>query len=101
MQASGKKPFEEWLENLKDSISRARIRARIDQVAIGNFGDSKTVGNGVSELRFSFGPGFRIYYAIDGEALVLLLAGGDKSSQEDDITRAKKYWNNYKERSDE
>lgn len=86
----GKRPFEEWLKNLKDGLSRARIRARIDKVAFGNFGDFKAIGDGISELRYTFGPGFRVYYALKDETIVLLLIGGDKSSQENDIEKAKK-----------
>jgi putative addiction module killer protein len=98
VEASGKKPYEDWLNKLKDGISRARIRARIDKIAKGNFGDFKAVGDGVCELRFTFGPGFRVYYALKGETVVLLLIGGDKSGQLKDIETAKKYWMNYKER---
>jgi putative addiction module killer protein/probable addiction module antidote protein len=87
-QANGKRPFEEWLNNLKDGISRARIRSRLDMVAIGNFGNFRSVGEGVSELRFTFGPGFRVYYAQKDEVIVILLIGGDKSSQEKDIEKA-------------
>ena len=100
-QANGKRPYEEWLSDLKDGMSRARIRARIDKVAIGNFGDFKPIGDGVSELRFTFGPGFRVYYAQKDEMIVLLLFGGDKSSQEKDIEKAKEYWQDYKERKND
>jgi putative addiction module killer protein len=98
-QADGKKPFEEWLNDLKDGLSRARIRSRLDKVATGNFGDFRSVGDGVSELRFTFGPGFRVYYALKDEVIVVLLIGGDKSSQEKDIEKAKELWNDYKERT--
>lgn len=100
-QVDGKKPYEEWLNDLKDGMSRARIRARIDKVATGNFGDHKPVGDSVSELRFTFGPGFRVYYALKNETIVLLLIGGDKSSQEKDIEKAKEFWSDYKERTNE
>lgn len=100
-QADGKKPYEEWLGGIKDGTSRARIRARIDKVATGNFGDFKSVGDGVSELRFTFGPGYRVYYGLDGEKIVLLLFGGDKSTQDKDIEKAKEYWKDYKERTNE
>jgi putative addiction module killer protein len=71
---------------------------RIDRVREGNLGDARPVGMGVSELRIPVGPGYRVYYARDGETLVLLLCGGDKGSQDDDIRRARAYWTDYKAR---
>ncbi len=94
--SDGHKPFEDWLNNLKDPMSRARIRTRLDRVVTGNFGDSKSVGEGVFELRFTFGSAFRVYYGLEGEEVVILLTGGDKSSQERDIAKAKQYWLDYK-----
>jgi putative addiction module killer protein len=81
--------FLDWLTALRDVQARARISKRIDRVALGNFGDTKPVGDGVSELRFPFGPGYRVYYARRGDVVVILLCGGDKGSQERDIERAK------------
>ena len=81
--------FIEWLTNLRDVAARARIAKRIDRVAAGNFGDTKPVGAGVSELRFTFGPGYRVYYTRRGDVVVILLCGGDKGSQGKDIERAK------------
>ena len=81
--------FLEWIGALRDVQARARIAKRIDRIALGNFGDSKPVGNGVSELRFTFGPGYRVYYTRRGDVVVILLCGGDKGSQERDIKRAK------------
>ena len=81
--------FIEWLTGLRDIQARARIAKRIDRIAQGNFGDAKSVGDGVSELRFDFGPGYRIYYARRGNVVVILLCGGDKDSQARDIERAK------------
>jgi putative addiction module killer protein len=95
--ALGKRPYEEWLYKLRDPMVRARIRARIDKVATGNFGDFKSVGDGVFELRFSFGPGFRVYYALKDKEIVLLLIGGNKSDQLKDIEKAKEYWKDYRE----
>jgi putative addiction module killer protein len=100
-QVDGKQPYESWLSELKDPMSRARIRSRIDKVETGNFGDFRSVGDGVSELRFTFGAGFRIYYGLKGETIVILLIGGDKSSQEKDIEKAKEFWSDYKERENE
>ena len=81
--------FIDWLGALRDVRARARIAKRIDRIADGNFGDAKSVGDGVSELRFAFGPGYRVYYVQRGDVVVILLCGGDKSSQERDIERAK------------
>ena len=81
--------FIDWLVALRDIPARARIAKRIDRIALGNFGDAKSVGGGVSELRFTFGPGYRVYYTRRGDIVVILLCGGDKSSQEQDIERAK------------
>ena len=81
--------FIEWLTGLRDIQARARIAKRIDRIAQGNFGDARSVGDGVSELRFDFGPGYRIYYARRGDVVLILLCGGDKDSQARDIERAK------------
>lgn len=95
---SGKAPFKEWLEGL-DIKTKAITRARIDRVRLGNFGDCKVLadGEGVSELRISFGAGYRVYFGRDGLALIILLIGGDKGSQKCDISKAKEYWRAYKE----
>src|SRR5688572_10137366 len=81
--------FEDWLLRLRSSAARAIIVRRIARVADGNFGDVKPVGDGVSELRIDHGPGYRVYFVRRGEALIVLLCGGDKSSQARDIARAK------------
>ena len=80
--------FIDWLTGLRDIQARVRIAKRIDRIAQGNLGDAKSVGNGVSELRFTFGPGYRAYFTIRGEAIVILLCGGDKGSQKRDLERA-------------
>jgi putative addiction module killer protein len=82
--------FSAWLRSLADSRARARIAARIDRLAAGNAGDVAPVGEGVSELRIHYGPGYRVYYVQRGRALVILLCGGDKSSQASDIRTAKR-----------
>jgi len=74
---------------------RALIRKRLNRVRMGNLGDCRSVGDGVKELRIAFGPGYRVYFGEDGETIVVLLCGGDKSSQEADIRRAKEYWIDY------
>ena len=90
---TGRKPFSDWRTQL-DKTARAIIRTRIDRVSLGNFGDSKPIknGDGVWELRINFGPGYRIYFGKIGNAIVVLLAGGDKGSQSRDIEKAKRYW---------
>lgn len=91
----GKIPFREWLLSLKDIQVRARIRARLDRLRLGNFGDCKSVGEGVFEMRFHFGPGHRVYFGMDGRTIVVLLSGGDKKRQERDVRRAQEYWKDY------
>lgn len=80
--------FVVWLDGLRDIHARARIQARIERLAAGNPGDVEPVGEGVSELRIDHGPGYRVYFKRRGRALVILLAGGDKSSQSKDIRTA-------------
>lgn len=81
--------YERWFEGLRDLNAQLRIGARIRRVSLGNLGDVKPVGEGVSELRIPYGPGYRVYLTQRGETLIILLAGGDKSSQRRDIERAK------------
>ncbi|MCY4372263.1 MAG: type II toxin-antitoxin system RelE/ParE family toxin [Spirochaetaceae bacterium] len=81
--------FLRWLKGLRDKRARARIAVRIDRVEEGNFGDHRAVGGGVSELRIHVGKGYRVYYTIRGNVLVILLCGGDKSSQQEEIRRAR------------
>ncbi len=81
--------FDKWFSSLKDTRDRARIINRFDSLYLGNFGDHKTVSVNLFELRFFFGPGFRVYYTIKDGYIVLLLCGGDKSSQDRDIDKAK------------
>ena len=95
----GKRPFKQWLDSLRDKVTVARINARLARDEFGNFGDAKPVGNGVMELRLVFGSGYRIYCGLDGVNLVLLLTGGDKSSQDKDIETAQEYWSDYLRRS--
>ena len=81
--------FAKWFENLKDRRAKARIQARIDRVETGNLGDIAPVGEGVSELRIFYGPGYRVYFVEINSVIVILLSGGDKSSQQSDIVKAK------------
>ena len=82
--------FSEWLAALRDLRARAKILVRIDRLANGNPGDVEPVGEGVSELRINYGPGYRVYYVQRGTRYILLLAGGDKRTQDRDIARAKR-----------
>ncbi len=82
--------FVKWLDKLKDRRARARVLARIDRLEMGYFGDVRPVGEGVSELRIFYGPGYRVYFIQHNSVLILLLLGGDKQSQQMDIAKAKK-----------
>ncbi len=93
---NGWSPFKEWLDSLKDVKGRAKIRVRLDRVRLGNFGDYQEVGEGVQELRIDYGPGYRVNFGQVGTKLVILLCGGDKSSQSEDIRKAIEYWEDYK-----
>lgn len=96
--ADGKRPFDDWLDRLRDKTTVARITSRLNRVVLGNFGDAKPVGDGVSELRLDFGSGYRVYFSLEGDAIVLLLCGGDKSSQDKDVRTAKAYLDDYRRR---
>jgi putative addiction module killer protein len=95
----GKDVFDNWLSDLADARTQAKIATRIDRLAAGNFGDCKSLRQGLCELRIDWGPGYRVYYANLGRASVLLLCGGDKQRQSSDIERALGYFNDYKERT--
>jgi putative addiction module killer protein len=95
---AGRIPLTEWLEEIGDHVRRARILARLDRLKAGLFGDWKSVGDGVCELRIDVGPGFRVYYSHDGRTLILLLCGGDKRTQPKDIENAHTYWKDYQAR---
>jgi hypothetical protein len=82
--------FAKWIDGLKNFQARARIQARIERLRVGNPGDVKPIGSGVSELRIDTGPGYRVYFIQRDQLLIVLLAGGDKSSQESDIKTALK-----------
>lgn len=94
--SSGREPFNEWLSSIRDIETQARIRARLERVEDGNLGDCQSVGEGVFELRIHSGAGYRIYFGQIGNRLILLLCGGDKSSQRRDVEQAKTYWLEYK-----
>lgn len=96
--ADGKQPFTNWLRGLKDEQARSRIRVRMARLQLGNLGDCKSVGGGLLELRIDHGPGYRVYLARRGDTLVLLLCGGDKRTQAQDITQARAYLADYEQR---
>ena len=89
------KIFSKWLLKLKDIRGKVAIFRRIKRVKEGNFGDHKSVGDGVSELRITIGAGYRVYYTKKGEEIIILLVGGDKSTQSKDIEKAKKLAKEY------
>lgn len=93
--AGGHEPFTQWLTKLRDTVGRKRIFARLRRLEQGNFGDCKSLGESVYELRLFFGPGYRVYFGEDGNTLVIILCGGDKSTQDPDIETAKTYWRDY------
>ena len=97
--ASGRRPFQDWIDSIKVKAIKASVAARIGRVRAGTFGDWRSVGDGVFELRVDRGPGYRIYLARQEPTLVILLAGGEKKSQQIDINRAKAYWKDYEARS--
>ncbi len=92
---NGLSPFAEWFDDL-DAVTAARVDRQIRRLEAGNFGAAKPVGDGVCELRLDFGPGYRVYYGMDGKTLVILLGGGDKRRQASDITAAMARWARYK-----
>ncbi len=94
---SGNVPFIQWFNGFQDQRTQTRIQKRLQHLEHGNFGDCQSVGDGVFELRLHFGQGYRIYFGKIDNTIVLLLCGGDKSSQTRDIARAKTYWLEHKE----
>lgn len=89
---NGLVPFDQWFDSLCDLRMQATVDARLTRIRAGNFGDCKPVGGGVFELRIALGPGLRVYYGLHGQKIVVLLGGGDKSSQSRDIRRAQELW---------
>ena len=93
----GTSPFKQWFDSLSPGHA-LKIRTAVARMKNENFSNVKSVGNGVSERRVNFGPGYRIYFANDGDNLIILLGGGTKKRQQNDINEAKKYWRDYKDR---
>jgi putative addiction module killer protein len=98
-EEDGTEPFQTWLDNLRDKQGRRHILKRLLRVQQGNYGDIKPIGEGLSELRIFFGPGYRVYFGEHAGNLVIVLCGGDKDSQDQDIGKAKAYWKEYKSRA--
>lgn len=99
LSSDGRDPFKDWLAKLADRQARARVVVRVQRLRAGNFGDCKPLADGVWELRIDHGPGYRVYYARAGNALLLLLVGGDKRSQQADIAQAVEYLQDWKRRT--
>jgi putative addiction module killer protein len=95
--SDGRIPFDDWINTFKSPRDRARLLKRLDKIHLGNLGDWATVGDSVFELREHFGAGYRIYYGIEEKTVILLLCGGDKSSQSKNINTAKQYWQDFKQ----
>jgi len=93
----GSVPYEIWFGALRDKRAKAKILVRLDRLKAGSLGDVKPVGRGVSELRIKEGKGYRIYFGQQGNKVVILLCGGDKPSQQNDIKQAKKFWREFNE----
>ncbi len=89
------KEFERWHKGLRDSRAVARVTTAVERLQLGLIGDYKSVGGGISEIRITYGPGYRLYYTMKGKQLVILLCGGDKSNQRRDIARASKLKDEY------
>jgi len=91
----GSQPYADWFKKLKDVKTKAIILKRIERLILGNLGDCKALKEGIHELRIDYGPGFRVYFAQEGEDIILLIAGGDKSTQTQDIEKAKEYYHDH------
>ena len=98
--ANGKRPFAEWLCSLSDRDAAARVQIRLERLRLGNFGDARFLGKGLSELRIDIGPGYRVYFMVESKSTVVLFCGGDKATQQRDIRRARQYLTDYRRRPD-
>ena len=88
----GKRPFIDWIQSLKDQRAKQKIQLRLDRLSLGNLGQTNSVGEGVQELKIDYGPGYRVYFGMKSDVVVILLIGGDKSTQVDDIRKARAFW---------
>lgn len=93
----GEIPFQTWFFGLKDKTVAAKVLNRLDMLKAGGFGKHRALGGGLVELKIDYGPGYRVYLGIAGRVLVILLTGGDKSTQQEDIEKAKEFWDKYRE----
>ncbi|MDD1416335.1 type II toxin-antitoxin system RelE/ParE family toxin [Dolichospermum sp. ST_con] len=96
IKPDGKIPFDDWFDNLRDIKAQIKINKRLNRVNLGNLGDYRALREGVFELKIDYGSGYRIYFGQIGTTIVLLLCGGDKSTQDQDIRQAIEYWQNYR-----
>ncbi len=96
LSANGVDIYQTWLDTVQDTRSKARITTRVDRASLGHFGLTEPVGEGVHEMKLDFGPGFRVYYAIQDRTVVFLLGGGSKARQQNDIDQANVLWKSYK-----
>jgi putative addiction module killer protein len=99
MPQRGVEPFAKWLKKLRDGNAVARVIQRLERLKDGNPGEYREVGQGVYELKIDYGPGYRLYCAFAGAHLVLLLCGGDKRKQKNDIEQAQEFWRDYRKRN--
>ena len=97
---NGRVPFNDWMQRFKEFDTRSKVITRLDRLKLGNFGDCKSVGEGVAELRIHYGPGLRIYYSKIESKIIVLLVGGDKSTQSADISRAVEFLREYQSREE-
>jgi putative addiction module killer protein len=95
----GKAVFINWWKKLGDQRAREKIQIQLDRLESGNTGDCKSLGDGLHELRIHYGPGYLVYFGNTGKHIILLLCGGNKASQQQDIKRARKYWRDYRSRA--
>ena len=98
-KADGSKPFDVWLEELKDNRAKARVVVRVERAKIGLFGLHRDLKDGVFEPKDDFGPGYRVYFGLHQDEIIILLVGGAKGSQDRDIAKAKEYWADFLNRS--
>ncbi len=98
LDEQGESPYAQWIGRLRDVRAKAKILLQVDKMELGLFGDVEPIGDGLSELRIHYGPGYRVYFGKEGQQIYLLLCGGDKSTQSKDIKKAKAYWKSHKRR---